>query len=205
MSENASTKFFDLHVTGIGYLNRAREVPVRRGEPFLAVDISALHGAADQVEYTRFDCRVSGEEAKKVVKAAMKHLQAERKVLVAFKLGDLYAETFTYGKGEKAGQTGVSLKARLLRIDWVKVDGETVYSAPASSDAPAQPPEDDGEPAPVSGPEDSSADAAEGVADYLPEEVTLARDDPDFEAKKARLKAQGYRFDGPTCTWRLAA
>jgi hypothetical protein len=46
------------------------------------------------------------------------------RVLAGFKLSDLYAETFVYQKGERQGQTGVALKARLLRIDWVKVDGE---------------------------------------------------------------------------------
>ncbi|MGH7261726.1 MAG: DUF3577 domain-containing protein, partial [Nitrospiraceae bacterium] len=38
---DTTEKYFDLHVTGIGYLNRAREVPVPRGQAFLAVDISA--------------------------------------------------------------------------------------------------------------------------------------------------------------------
>ena len=52
--------------------------------------------------------------------------------MVAFKLGDLYPEPFTYEKGAKAGTTGVSLKARLLRIDWVRVDGRVVYTAPSS-------------------------------------------------------------------------
>ena len=53
-------------------------------------------------------------------------IEAERRVLVGFKLSDLYAETFTYQNGEKQGQTGVSLKTRLLRIDWAKVEGEYV-------------------------------------------------------------------------------
>ncbi|MGB5644692.1 MAG: DUF3577 domain-containing protein, partial [Gammaproteobacteria bacterium] len=35
-----------------------------------------------------------------------------------------YVDTFTYKSGDRAGQTGVSLKARLLRIDWVKVNGK---------------------------------------------------------------------------------
>lgn len=126
MQDQTQPKYFDLHVTGIGYLNRAREVPVKRGQPFLAVDISALHGEADNVEYTRFDCRVSGKEAQAIVRQLMPAIEAERKVLVGFKLGDLYAETFTYQRGEKQGQTGVSLKARLLRITWAKVDGESV-------------------------------------------------------------------------------
>ena len=132
MQDQAQPKYFDLHTTGIGYLNRAREVPVKRGQPFLAVDISALHGEADNVEYTRFDCRVSGKEAQAIVRQLMPAVEAERKVLVGFKLGDLYAEIFTYQRGEKQGQTGVSLKARLLRITWVKVDGEP-FALPSES------------------------------------------------------------------------
>jgi len=126
-------KFFDLHVTGLGYLNRVREVSVKRGQPFLAVDISALHGSADNVEYTRFDCKVSGSEAHSVIRTLIPDIEAEKTVLVGFKLGDLYPETFTYQNGERKGQTGVSLKARLLRISWVKVDGTTVYTAPAAA------------------------------------------------------------------------
>ena len=60
----------------------------------------------------------------------MPHLALKRKVLVGFKIGDLYAETYTYERGAKQGQTGVSLKARLLRIDWMRVDGQSVYPAP---------------------------------------------------------------------------
>lgn len=126
MQEQAQSKYFDLHITGIGYLNRAREVPVKRGKPFLAVDVSALHGEADNVVYTRFDCRVSGKEAQAIIRQLMPAVTAGQKVLVGFKLGDLYAETFTYTRGEREGETGVSLKARLLKITWAKVNGESV-------------------------------------------------------------------------------
>ena len=137
-NEAAQKKYFDLHITGLGYLNRAREVPVRRGEPFLAVDISALHGSADQVEYTYFDCRVSGSEAQKVIREYQDRINSkERKVLIGFKLGDLYADLFTYATGENAGKPGVSLKARLLKIEWVKVDGDVVYTAPKAEQAAA--------------------------------------------------------------------
>jgi hypothetical protein len=118
-------KYFDLHVTGIGYLNRARQVPVKRSQSFLAVDISALHGDSEDVQYTRFDCRVSGSDAKTIIEQLMPVINDDNnKVLVGFKLGDLYVDTFTYPSGDKAGQTGVSLKSRLLRIDWVKVNGK---------------------------------------------------------------------------------
>ncbi|MBX6418814.1 DUF3577 domain-containing protein, partial [Pseudomonas syringae pv. tomato] len=45
--------------------------------------------------------------------------------------------TFTYGSGDKQGQTGVSLKGRLLYLAWIKVDGETVYQAPLKEEAHA--------------------------------------------------------------------
>jgi hypothetical protein len=132
-NESNPSRYFDLHVTGLGYLNRAREVKVPRGQAFLAVGIAALHGAAEAVEKTWFDTRVSGQEAQKVVRELMPDIEANKSVLVGFKLGDLAPETFVYESGPKAGQTGVSLKARLLRIAWAKVDGRTVYTAPRDS------------------------------------------------------------------------
>ena len=125
---NGPSEYFDLQTTGLGYLNRAREVPTR-GDSFLAVDIAALHGAKDNVQYTRFDCIVRGKKAQEIVRRLMPDIEADRAVLVGFRLGDLYADTFKYTSGEKAGEVGVSLKARLLQITWAKVDGEAVYSA----------------------------------------------------------------------------
>ena len=34
MSTNETTKYFDLHTTGLGYLNRIRQVTPRDGKPF---------------------------------------------------------------------------------------------------------------------------------------------------------------------------
>ena len=134
---NQDQKYFDLHVAGIGYLYRVREVQVKRGQPFLAVEVSALHGEADDVNYTRFDCRVSGKEAQEVIRLLMPEIQGKKKVLVSFKLGDLYTETFVYDRNHaKAGETGVSLKARILKIHWAKVDGKHVL--PVSSDTPTE-------------------------------------------------------------------
>ena len=41
----------------------------------------------------------------------------------------LWTDTFTYSKGKRAGEQGVSLKARLLFVSWIKVDGRLVYKA----------------------------------------------------------------------------
>lgn len=200
MTTQSNEKFFDLHTTGIGYLNRAREVAVKRGEPFLAVDINAMHGSEHDLQQTRFDCRVSGNEAKAVMRNfLMAAVQDKKKVLVGFKLGDLYAETFVYESGEKAGQTGVSLKARLLRILWAKVDGEVVYRAPHESPESHES-EDEGQPA--SDPMEMEGDNIP-VSESLPTEVRLSKDDPEFEQKKQSLKQQGYRWNAERQCWYL--
>lgn len=133
-TQNASNSFFDLHITGLGYLNRIREVTPKRGDAFWACDIAALNGPSDDVSYTRFDCRVSGKEAEKLVKRCQQASDMGKKVLISFKLGDLWSDTFVYRSGKRQGETGVSLKARLLFISWIKIDGEMVHQAPRRDD-----------------------------------------------------------------------
>ena len=123
MNDQSEPKYFDLHVTGLGFLHRAREVNPKNGEPFLSVSVSALTGKAGNARYTDFDCRVSGSQAQETIRTLMAQINNDQKVLVGFRLSDPFAETFTWKNGEKAGQTGVSLKARLLKLFWVKVNG----------------------------------------------------------------------------------
>jgi hypothetical protein len=117
-------KYFDLDINGIGYLNRVREVTPDNGTPFISVTIAALRGTVDNVQHTHFDCVVSGEEAKDLVRQLMPAVEADMKVLVGFHLSDLQAEIFTFKQGERAGTTGISLKSRLLRFQWIKVEGQ---------------------------------------------------------------------------------
>ena len=125
-SKNNSEKprFFDLDINGIGYLNRVREITAENGNPFLSVNIAAIRGPADNVRHTYFDCVVSGEEAKVLVRQLMPAVAANMKVLAGFHLSDLRAETFTFQAGSRNGTTGISLKSRLLRLKWVKVEGQ---------------------------------------------------------------------------------
>ncbi|MCU7804234.1 MAG: DUF3577 domain-containing protein [Candidatus Thiodiazotropha sp. (ex Lucinoma borealis)] len=127
MSNNESQKYFDLHTTGIGYVNRVREVTPKEGNPFLSVTISALRGSVENVQYTHFECRVSGKQAQEIVRQVKPAVEGKLKVLIGFTLSDLYGETFTFKNGDKAGETGISLKARLLRVSWAKVDGQPFY------------------------------------------------------------------------------
>jgi hypothetical protein len=134
MTTSTEKSFFDLHVTGIGYLNRIRDVKPKKGEPFLACDIAALNGPSDKVSYVRFDTIVSGSDAQHLVHRCADAVNAEKKVLIGFRLGDPWIDTFTHTKGKHAGEKGVSFKARLLFVNWIKVDGEQVYKAEPKPD-----------------------------------------------------------------------
>lgn len=121
--------YFDLHTQGLGYLNRIREVTPSRGKAFLACTIAALNGPTEAPEYRYFDVTVCGAEAQLLVNRYAEAVDQGRKVLMGFRLGDLWTDLFRYSRGDKAGKTGVSLKARLLFISWIKVDGQLVYQA----------------------------------------------------------------------------
>jgi len=129
MSTNETKKYFDLHTTGIGYLNRVREVTPKEGTPFLSVTIAALRGSVDNAQYTHFECHVSGKQAQQIVRQLKPAVEGSLKVLIGFTLSDLFAESFIFKSGDKAGDTGISLKARLLRVAWAKVDGQPFYTA----------------------------------------------------------------------------
>jgi len=129
MSSNETSKYFDLHINGIGYLNRVREVTPKEGSPFLSVTVAALRGSVDNAEYIYFECVVSGKEAQEIVRRLKPAVEGELKVLIGFTLSDLSVDSFTFKTGNKAGETGFSLKSRLLRVTWAKVDGQSFYQA----------------------------------------------------------------------------
>jgi hypothetical protein len=126
MNTNENAKYFDLHTTGIGYLNRVRQVTPAEGTPFLAVTIAAIHGSVSDVQHTYFECGVYGEQAQNIVRELEPAVSGDSKVLIGFTLSNLKADSFTFKQGDKAGQPGVNLKARLIKIAWAKVDGQAV-------------------------------------------------------------------------------
>ena len=138
-----ANNYINLTTEGIGYLSRVRSVtPKRSKESFLACTVNAMHGNKDDkdgIQYVKFDCRVSGAKAIEVVERLMEAANDKNdKVLASFKIGDYYIDTFTYDKGDKAGQTGTVLKGRLLRVNWAKVNGEKVYDGIAEAKAKAE-------------------------------------------------------------------
>lgn len=124
-SQNHS--FFNLHTSGIGYLNNIRVVSPKKGKPFMACRIAALVGDSNEPEYRYFDCNVVGEATEKLVKRCSEAVKAKRKVLIAFRLGDLWVDSYIVSKDTKnykKGDTAFSLKGRLIRISSITIDGE---------------------------------------------------------------------------------
>jgi hypothetical protein len=123
---SSSATFFNLHVEGVGYLNRVRTVRPKKGQAFVACTVSAMRGSVDDIGYTKFDCRVSGTDAQQIVRMLEPEVAADKPVIIGFRIADIYPETFTYEKGERKGETGVCIKGRLLRIKFAKVNGQSV-------------------------------------------------------------------------------
>lgn len=119
-------RYFDLFTTGVGYLNRIREMTSQEGDPFVVVSIAALRGGGDNVRYTYFDGRVSGQPAHAQVRQLMDSVANGDRVLVRFRIFDLYPNTFKYQRGPRAGEIGASVRGRLLGFDWAKVNGKGV-------------------------------------------------------------------------------
>ncbi|WP_312225931.1 DUF3577 domain-containing protein, partial [Stutzerimonas nitrititolerans] len=108
--------YFDIHTSGIGYIQRVREVQVKGGRkamPFLACTVAALFGPANNPVRRYFDVRVSGAEAKKLLQPYIGTDDPQQRPLVRFRLGDLWIDPFRRLSGDPAA----SMKARLLKAE----------------------------------------------------------------------------------------
>jgi hypothetical protein len=149
-SSSTQANHFNLHVSGIGYLNRVRWVqPKGRGrsaQPFLACSVSALRGNSEAPDYTYLDLRVSGQEAAELVEKCIEDVDQNRKVVISFKVGDIYPHQYERDvkvDGRKTGEKEMAclIKGRLLLINTITVDGNRVFERQAQE--PAEPGADD--------------------------------------------------------------
>ena len=121
MTASAQTNHFNLHVNGVGYVNRVRWVEPRRNagrraEPFLACSVSAIRGNAESPDYTYFDLRVSGSEAIEMVKRLKVDVEEKRKVFIAFRIGDIYPHMYerdVQRDGRKTGEKEMQHSSRV--------------------------------------------------------------------------------------------
>ncbi|MDC9612935.1 STY4534 family ICE replication protein [Xenorhabdus khoisanae] len=134
-NSNNENKYFNLHTNGIGYLSNIRLLNGPNGQ-FLTAVVNALSGPTDNPSYVRFDTTVAGDTTISLVKRCVKAVDEEKKVLIGFTVSNLSTEIFTLSKGEHAGEQRVSLRARLINIDWIKVGQEMTYKAEKSQSTP---------------------------------------------------------------------
>lgn len=192
MTASAQANHFNLHVNGVGYLNRVRWVETkrnagRRAEPFLACSVAALRGNAEQPDYTYFDLRVSGREAIEMVDRLGEDVAAQRKVFISFRVGDIYPHLYERDvkdreTGRKTGEREMAtlIKGRLLLINSITIDGENVFKR----DADAAQSEDDV-------PAGDGADQGDG------EEQLDQEHAPEQQAQPRPAQAQPERQDRP--------
>ena len=210
MENTQKEKYFDVITRGVGYMGRLREVTPPGATPYWCVSVALLEGHKDKVKYIRMDAIVRMDADLALLRQHQEAINNDGgKVLACVQLGGIRARAFTYGpgsrvpKGKKAGDLGTALSTSLLSIESLKVGNEQVFRKER------QPVEATG-----ASPSDASADAGETEApvaatatgdtgEGLPVRVELDPAAPDFGAKKAALKAQGYRWHSDGQAWVL--
>lgn len=110
----------------MGYLSNIRQVNGPNGT-FISCVVNGLSGPTDNASYTRFDVTVAGKEASSLINRCQKSVDEDKKVLIGFVLSNPKTDIFTLNSGEHAGEQRVSLKARLIKVDWIKIGQEKVY------------------------------------------------------------------------------
>jgi hypothetical protein len=134
---SGKTEYFNLTIKGLGYLSNIRQVNLQNGS-FLSCVINALSGPTDNPTYVRFDVSVAGKEATNLIGRCQKAVDEDKKVLIGFNLSNPSTDIFTLNKGDHAGEQRVSLKARLIKVDWIKIGQEMVYKAEKTESMPPQ-------------------------------------------------------------------
>ena len=128
-NQSNEKNFFNSNLSGFAYLQRAREVIPKKGEPYYAVTIALQQGKAGESNTLYVDCIVVGGEAQHLV---MKYLDKINdrgtKVSARAVMSDFYLDTFIYPKSHerKAGQAGAALKGRLLLLTAMKINGNLI-------------------------------------------------------------------------------
>lgn len=135
--------FFELNTTGSGYLSNIRlEATKDQKATFLACNIGALVGEYNdkmKPEYRYFNTRIydANSEVYKLVYGYQEAVLAGSKVMIGFKVHDIWSKLFTYHKGENAGKPGIAFNSLLVDIGWIKIDGKSAYKKEGDQALPA--------------------------------------------------------------------
>ena len=226
---NPSGAAYNVVTNGFGFINRIREVAPKGAEPYLACDLALMEGVATDGDYSKVSCVrmsaiVKGGEARRLIRARFTgpdgRVDSPREsVVAAVSCGGLVPHLFTYQKGERAGEQGVSLRTSLLSITWMKI-GDTVVDIESAEtegqDEARTPVAADGNTVATTGNAESRAEpeaASDEDPEFLPYQreiardlkklgrVELAKDHPEFEERRAYLKEIGLVWNRDLKAW----
>lgn len=172
-STQNQNSFFNLTAKGIGWINRIRAVKKGR-HTFYACTFSALRGEEDEnghVEQTTFELLVKGSEAKEhFINILDNGYKKEDKVWASLDISDIRPDVNKDGVPQSFvrndGTHLVVIRANLLRINYLKINGEYVVHAekPAESSAPSVDESDESK-------DDASVPASDATASVVEEEA----------------------------------
>lgn len=125
MTTSNQSNYFNLTARGVGYAGRVRVASGGKGKSaysYTALSVNALRGDADEPEYVRFEMEPKSAQAKTVCDWLLNQDDINRKkVWLGFECGDLSPYHFSHNDKEYD-----AIKARLLKITSLKIDGENV-------------------------------------------------------------------------------
>ena len=147
-NQNAVSRFNNV-ATGVGYLNSSREVPVKGGNPYVVVDITALEGessATKKPNYVPYQLSVTKLALCDVdfIEQLVRDLNLDSpRVLVSFRVGITAINSWL----KSDHSIGTAIRGRLIRLTSVSINGEKydLPSAPASEGDGEVPVEDEQE------------------------------------------------------------
>jgi hypothetical protein len=208
-----------------GFLNSLTLVESEHGNDYYALKFKAQRGNSNKPSTAPHSVRVNGVQAKEVIAQiadkVTAQLAANRKlwdankgkealtILITLNISDTIAKSYM---NKHTGKDVVYIDGRCTSIAYVRIGDEVIFSKeetvkddaaketqaakPATVEATAQVPDD----------VDTSTGelAQEVILDPTEIMVTLDPKSEDFEARKAKLKSQGYTWNGDEKAWCLS-
>lgn len=221
-NQNTEVQYINFHAEGICYVNRFRINEAQNGDTYCSVTLGFLHGAVGgpkqkKPRVTYIDCNVRNEEIFGILQQHKAAILGDSKVTAVMRISDIFEgepfeATIKNNDGSSKKKMVSSIKARLIGMKQLKVNGELVYSKSVDdsgeqhADMPQDAPVNQAEaPAPVQQPVAQAVVAPANSEGEFLDVVKLDKNDPDFMAKKDELKANGYRWNNELKSWVLAA
>ena len=212
--------FYNVHLEGQGYLSNIETKHGKNGD-FTVITVCLLEGkkGKDGAEKTFVNCIVAEQSCVDLLKQHETAINdRDVPVFATVRLAKFRAAPFVYGQNSaNAGQLGVNYSGNMIKLMYLNVgDHEVLIDQPAKANsqrqqATAATQQSATQPATQAdqGQQSSYQNSQEGQSDMgaqpqlKPLTVKVEKSDPNFESRKAQLKAEGYIWNKAETCWFL--